>query len=228
MILKNDDCYNYVAIVNGAEYCLNKKSSINIELESDFDIIIKRTDKDYVHLNFLDIILGVFFGDSTITKINTEYHFSVDKDCDLVTIKDNSWTPREQLTINACYADSAVVNESYTMPNIEKVRKKHRRLHLFVTSLFPVYFVLIFLCFITQPITLWIIALVLLFLVFGMPSVKEIKRFKKATAPDYVNNKLCEYADERRRKGADYNEDTSKTGKLINKALGKMFKFDEE
>lgn len=228
MILKNESYNNYIAIVNGVGYKLNKKSSIRINATKGTNITIKSTKKDSVHLNILAIILGVFMGDDTVTFINTDYHFSVENDCDCITILENKWDPRSPLGINACYADSNVTNESYSMPNIKKTKRKHKFIHLFILSLLPIQLILIALCFLTDPPYLWIIIFILLFLVYTLPSFKEIKRFKNITKADNVNNKLCEYANKRRNNDLSYDEDTSKTGKIFSKILDKMFKFDED
>lgn len=228
MILKNESHNGYIAIVNGIEYPLNKKSSISIDATKGTEITIKSTKKDTVHFDIFAIILGVFTGDDTVTFINTDYNFSVENDCDCITLLDNNWNPRSQLGINACYADSNVTNESYSMPNIKKTKRKHKFIHLYVSSFFLVQLALVILCFLIDPPYICIVFFILIFFVFTLPSFKEIKRFKKATEANYVSDKLCEYAKERRNNGTNYNEDTSKTGKLIGKILDKMFKFDED
>lgn len=55
-----------------------------------------------------------------------------------------------------------------------------------------------------------------------------MKRFKDTVKPDYINEKMCEYASERRRNGIAFCEDTSKTAKLVDKVFSKMFKPNED
>ena len=75
-------------------------------------------------------------------------------------------------------------------------------------------------------------AVVLLFalwlIVFEIPGLKEIKRFKQLMVPSYLNEKLCEYANSRRTEKVTLTDNTSKTSKFKEKIIGKMFKFDEE
>lgn len=227
MIIKNEAYESYIVIVNGAEHQLDKKQSININAPAGTPITIKSDKKDSIHIDLTAIFFGGVLGDSTITRITTEYTFTVDE-CDTVIINNNEWNAREQVTIRAVYADQAVTSEEYTIPNLKKIKKKHLLFHLLLMSGFPVYLILILLFVLTDAIGLWLFVFAVIFLFFGLPSIKEIRRFKKLVTPNNVNEKLCEYANERRNKGDDYNEDVSVKGKLIHKILGKMFKFDEE
>lgn len=228
MIIKNNTANDYIAVIEGREYTLNGKSSINVLISGKTDIEIRGTQKDSVHLDFLDIILGLFMGDSTYAKINTDYHFTASEEYGYITIKDNVWYARDQLTIEACCAEEYVTNESYTMPGLRKAAKKHKLLHLLVTSLPVVPIVLIILCFISDPPALWIVLFVLWFIIYGLPSFGEIKKFRKTTKPDFVNEKLCEFASRRRTEGDSFNSDSSAMGKFMTKILDKMFKPDED
>ena len=165
MILKNESHNGYIAIVNGIEYPLNKKSSISIDATKGTEITIKSTKKDTVHFDIFAIILGVFTDDDTVTFINTDYNFSVENDCDCITLLDNNWNPRSQLGINACYADSNVTNESYSMPNIKKTKRKHKFIHLYVSSFFLVQLALVILCFLIDPPYICIVFFILIFFV---------------------------------------------------------------
>lgn len=228
MILKNDTYCDYIAVIDEKEYPFGKNESINIDAPNDTNITIKSTKKDSVHFDIIAMILGVFSGDDTITFVNTDYQFTIENDCECITILDNKWKPRTQLVINACYSNSNVTNECYTMPNISKTRKKHKFIHLLLSSALPIQIILVILCFFVDPPYLLVLLFVLLFILFTLPSIKEIKRFKKITEPNYANSMLCKYATERRNNGESYNEDTSKTGKFVSKILNKMFKFDED
>lgn len=228
MIIKNEAFNDYIVTINSIDYQLKKSTSINVDIDKGTEILVKCTSKDSVHIDIFDLLLGVFFGDSTITLLYASYRFTVNDDYETITLKENKWNPRQQISIKACYTDVAVSNESYFIPNINRTKKKHFRLHLFVTSLFPVALVLILLCFLFDATYLFLLFLAFWFLIFGLPSFKEIKRFKKVTEPSLVNEKLCAYACERRNKGDNYDEDISKTGKFIGKIMDKMFKFDED
>ncbi|MCM1115554.1 MAG: PRA1 family protein [Clostridium sp.] len=229
MKLYNDTSHSYKAIINGKEYAFNKKESINFDCTEETKVVLKCTNKSSVHLNWIDMILGVFFGDSTVTMLYCDYAFQIQNSDDAdVTIKNNDWHPREQLGIMACYADADVTGEEYLVPDISKIKRKHKNLHLFVSSLFPIGIILFILCFLFSPPVLFILLFAIWLFIFGVPSIKEIKRFKKAVNQEYMNKTLCGYARERRAGGTRYDETTSKIGRMTDKLLNKMFKFDEE
>lgn len=229
MKLYNDTSYRYKAVINGKEYNFDKKTQLDLDCSDCEKIVLKCRNKSTVHLDWMAIILGVFFGDSTVAMLYCDYSFEI-QNCDdtIISIKNNDWHPREQLGIHSCYADADVTGEEYTVPDISKIKRKHRNLHLFVSSLFPVGIILLILCFFFSPPALFILLFLIWLFVFAVPSIKEIKRFKKATAQNTLNQTLYKYANERRIGGKNYNETTSKTGRLIGKVLHKMFKFDEE
>lgn len=226
MKLYNDTKYNYRAIINDIEYDLRKGTNIEVEDKENTKVLLMCQGKSSVHINILDLLLGVFFGDSTVTMLYADYYFETEKS-DSITIKCNDWNEREQFSVYACYADAGVTKESYEITNLEKIKKKHTLLHLFVTSLFPVGIILLLLCFILSPPYPFILLFAIWFFIFGLPSLKEIKRFKKETTNEYINQMLCERA-VMRRNNENYDADTSKSSKFINGILKKMFKFDEE
>lgn len=234
LTLINDTSYNYTLKINNKEYEFDRKKAVTIDYNDNDKISLISNNKSSVHLNILDIILGVFLGDSTITNLYCNYDFSIhskDNNNVTITISYNDWNPREQLKLSACYAKSEnvlITKEKYSISKLDKVRKKHKRLHLFVTSLFPVALIELILCFFLSPPILPILLLFIWAFVFGVPSIKEIKRFNEAVDEELVNNKLSEYASNRRAGSTDYDETTSKSGKLIEKALNKMFKFNED
>ena len=225
MKLQNDTTYEYSALIDGREYFLGKKSAIEFLCNEN----TRTMNKSSVHINWLDIFFQMFGGDSTITKLYCDYSFQVkDSSVPFIKLKDNYWHPREQLSIHACYADDgSVINESYSIPHLDRIKKKHRNLHLYVTSLLPVGIILLFCMLFFEPL-FSALGFILWFFFFPFLSIKEIKRFKEATKPDYVNNELCRYAVERRTGDRMFGDDTSKTGKFVEKVLGKMFKFDDK
>ncbi len=230
MKLHNKTIYNYKAIINGTEYYFNKGDIINFEYSEKTKVELKCLKKPSVHLDWLTIIfLQMFFGSTTITNIYADYSFVISSDeCEIIEIKYNDWTPREQININTCYADADVTDEEYKLPLLEKVRKKHKNLHLFISNALPLGIACLVLCFFMDPPTLFIILFIVWLLLFELPGLKEIKRFKQIMKPDLLNEKLCEYAVNRRKHNYEFNEDLSRTGKFVQKIINKMFKFDED
>lgn len=229
MELSNQTSHNYRAYINDVEYDLAGNKSIFFDFNGETKIKLISTDKPYVHLNWFDIILlQMFFGSTTLTRMNADYSFIVDNDVQKITLDYNDWHVREQIYIDTCYAKENVVNESYTLSNFNKVKKKHKNLHLLVSSAWPIGVAILIASFLTEP-PYWFIILFLVWLVvFAIPSLKEIKRFNQVVKPEFVNDKLCEYASQRRVDPLVFTEDTSKTGKIIGKILDKMFKFSED
>lgn len=230
MKLNNSTSYNYRAIIDNREYELKGKSSIEFDCTQNTKIELKCLNKSSVHMDWLEIILmHMLLGSTTLTNIYTDYSFVIDDmSIEAITLGCNNWQPREQIRINSCYASENVSDESYSLPQLEMVRKKHKRLHLFVSNALPIGIATLVLCFFTDPPYLFLLLFALWLIVFEIPSLKEIKRFKQLMDPNYLNEKLCEYAISRRTEAITFTEDTSKTGKLIEKVIGKMFKFDEE
>lgn len=230
MKLNNSTSYNYRAIIDNKEYELKGKTSIEFDCTQNTRIELKCLNKSSVHMDWLEIILlQMLFGSTTLTTIYTDYYFVInDTSIESITLGCNNWSPREQIKINSCYANAEVSDELYSLPQLDMVRKKHKRLHLFVSNALPIGIATLVLCFFTDPPYLFLLLFALWLIVFEIPSLKEIKRFKELMNPNYLNEKLCEYANSRRTETITFTEDTSKTGKLIEKIIGKMFRFNEE
>ena len=229
MKIHNNTLYKYTAFINGREFNLNRNSIIEFECDKPIKIDLISKNKNRVFINILDVFLGLFWGGSTLTIVYCDYSFLI-RNCDIneISLKNNSWNPRDQITINSCYADIEVDEENYAIHNFNKIKKKHRNFHLFISSFLPVGIILFILCFLFTNPSVFIILFSAWLGLFGIPSFIEISRLDEFSNQAYVNQTLCRYADELR-KGAVYvSEDTSKTGKFIGKILGKMFKFDEE
>ncbi|MGN0535113.1 MAG: hypothetical protein ACI4IR_03830 [Eubacterium sp.] len=230
MKLHNKTLYNYKAVINGREFDFKKDATIELEHTKNTRIQLKCLEKSSVHLDWLSIIfLHYFFGSTTLTNIYTDYSFEIENDInETIEIKYNDWCPREQINIKSCFADADVINEEYTLPQLDRVKKKHLLLHLFVSSAPLLGIACLVLVFLTDPPALFIVLFFIWLLMFEIPGHKEIKRFKQVMKPEYLNEKMCEYAVKSRAQGVTFKEDTSKTGKFMNKIIGKMFKFDED
>lgn len=230
MKLHNKTLYNYKAVINGREFDFKKDATIELENTETTRVQLKCLEKSSVHLDWLSIIfLHYFFGSTTLTNIYADYSFEIENDInETVEIKYNDWCPREQINIKSCFANADVINEEYTLPQLDRVKKKHLLLHLFVSSAPLLGIACLVLAFLTDPPVLFIVLFFVWLLIFELPSLKEIKRFKQVMKPDYLNEKMCEYAVKSRAQGVIFKEDTSKTEKFMNKIMGKMFKFNED
>lgn len=230
MKLNNSTLYNYCAIIDGREYELKGRTTIEFDCTENTKVELINLNKSSVHMDWLQIILlQMLFGSTTLTKIYTNYSFVInDTSIETIKLDYNDWSPREQIDIKSCYAHANVSDESYSLPQLEKIRKKHKSLHLFVSNALPIGIAVLVLCFFTDPPYLFLLLFALWLIVFEIPSLKEIKRFKELMKPSYLNEKLCEYANRRRTEAITFTDDTSKTGKYIKKIIGKMFRFEEE
>ncbi len=230
MRLHNKTKYNYIAVINGKKYSFDKNDILDFEYLENTKVELKCQEKSSTHLDWLSIIaLQMFFGSTTITNIYADYSFVINSDENqVIEIVYNDWAPREQINIKACCAGTNVVNEEYRLPELGKIKKKHRNFHHFVSNALPLGIACLVFCFLTDPPILFIILFIVWLLMFEFPSLKEIKRFKQIADPKYLNDKLCEYAINKRQYGFNHNEDVSKTGKFMQKIIKKMFKFDED
>lgn len=229
MKLYNNSSYNYTAFINGREYIFNKKDTIEFNCNGPTRVDLIFRHKSSVFLNIFDIFLQMFIGDSTITLSYCDYSFLI-RSCneEMIYIENNVWNPRDQLSIYSCYADSDVINENYTMHDYKRLKRKHRNIHMFVTSLPVIGILLLVLAFIFEPAMPFIFGFLVWFVLFPVASIKEMKRFKDATEANLVNQTLCRYANERRKGEILVSEDISRTGKFVGKILNKMFKLDED
>lgn len=229
MELYNSTSYKYKAIIDGKECDLPSKSSVHFDYNEGMKVDLISLDKPWVHINWLDvIILQMFFGSTTYTRMYSDYSFVINEECDRIELGYNDWSVRDQININTVYAKSNVTDEEYRISNFDKVKKKHKRLHMLVSNAWPIGVGTLLACFLTDPPHLFIVLFLVWLIVFEIPSLKEIKRFNQVIKFDFINEKLCEYAQRRRVETITITDDTSKTGKIVGKILDKMFKFDED
>lgn len=230
MILKNSTIYNYIALINGQQYELKRSQEISFNCTENTKVQLISTEKPSVHIDWLDVIILQFLiGSSTITRIYADYAFDIiDPSVDIIELKENSWNIRTTIYIRSIYADANITNECYSLPSLEKVKKKHKRLHRYITSAWPIGLAEIIACFLTDSPYLFILLFVFWLLIFELPSLKERKRFKQVMKTDEINTKLCEYAEKRRIDPLLFTDDTSKTYKIVSKIMDKMFKFEDD
>lgn len=230
MEIKNKTGYKY-KIRNGEfEHYLNNDSSVSFNYEAGTKIELICLEKPYVHINWFDVILlQMFFGSTTLTRIFADYSFVVDdSSINSIELKYNDWPIREQININSCYANEEVLYEEYSLPQLKRVQKKHRRLHMFISNALPIGVGTLLACFLADPPYLFIFFFIIWLLAFELPALKEIKRFKQIMKPELLNEELCKYASKRRVEPLVFTDDTSKTSKFINKIFSKMFKFGDD
>ena len=187
MKLNNSTLYNYRAIIDNKEYELKGRTTIEFDCTENTKVELINLNKSSVHMDWLQIILlQMLFGSTTLTKIYTNYSFVInDTSIETIKLEYNDWSPREQIDIKSCYAKVNVCEELYTLPQLDKVRKKHKRLHLFVSNALPIGIATLVMCFITDPPYLFVLLFALWLIVFEIPSLKEIKRFKELMVPSY-------------------------------------------
>ncbi len=239
IIIRNNTNFSFSAVCEENAYQLTDKNTVAIFSPLDeTTILFEIQKKDSVAIDVLDIILGMFLGDSTTTKVYCDSIIKVKKLNDeniTIVLNENLWHPREQADfLSACATseNGEITDLHFNAKNIEKTRKKHKRLHLFVTSLLPVGIILflgfLIFCYELTAASLFILFFFFWFIIFGYPSVKEIKRFKELSDPNFINEKMLEHSKYRREHGTDFYDDNSKTGKIISKILDKMFKPNGE
>lgn len=236
LTIKNRTSYQLDILINSNTYKLkNGNDVLSVEVPNEnVEILLKNNKKSFVHLNFLDILLGLFFGDSTYAVLYYDYRFSVKEQNEgdvQIEILCNDLILRPQLALKSCYAKSksAVIEDiDYFAPSLDKIKRKHKMLHLFAASLLLVglaLFVLLFL--VSPPFFIFFLIAIWLF-IYAVPSFKEIRKFKKDTNPECASRNLKESAQKSRNAEDSEYETSSKTGKLFVNIINKMFKFDED
>ena len=78
MKLQNSTLYNYCAIIDGREYKLKGRATIEFDCAENTKIELISLNKSSVHMDWLQIILlQMLFGSTTLTKIYTNYSFVI-------------------------------------------------------------------------------------------------------------------------------------------------------
>lgn len=234
IIIKNNTLFSFAVVFENNRYQLDsRKTTALFAYGEKANILFEIQEKDSVSISILDVLLGLFLGDSTITKIYCDYEIEVKKLIDetvIIVLEENRWCPREQAYFASCCAiseNSEITDKQYPVRNLEKTKKKHKRLHLYVSSLLPIGLILFICIFIFSPPNLAISFFLFWVLFFGYPSMKEIKRFKKLSDLNLINEKMLEHSKYRKEHGTDFYDDNSKTAKFVEKVFDKIFKSDK-
>lgn len=227
----NESNQSAFVIFNSAEYTFDRSNILYIETEDTFaDIIVKKSTPSSVHINILDLLLGMLIGNGSVTSVNCDYSFRIecDDNCQII-LKENRLSPKEQFVYSSFCAvsDSAEISdENYSVNNYKKIRRKHTFIHLFLLSALPleVLLVLFFLIFTDNYLTM-VVPVLLIFLLFTVPSLKQLKVFKYRVNNEYANQILTEQCTVLRSSDSSSaipNE--SKFDNFIVRILNKMFK----
>lgn len=235
IIIRNNTIYPFTVFSENNRYDLSKKLTVAVSTCSDnAKLLFEIQKKDSVIIDIVDVSLGLFAGDSTSTCVHCDYEIEVNKlsgETVIITLEECRWAARTQVHfISACAApqNGEIIYESYNPKNLEKTRKKHKRIHSFVTSLLPLGIILFACIFIFSPPAASILFFFFWALIFAFPSFKEIKRFKELSDPNLINEKLTAHAKYRREHGEDFFDWDSRTDKFFKKILDKMFKPEED
>ena len=235
IIIKNNTFFSFAVVFENNRYQLDRRKTTALFAHGEkANILFEIQEKNSVSIDILDILLGLFLGDSTYTKVYCNYEIEVKKLSDetvTIVLEENRWCPREQAYFASCCAiseNSEITDKQYTARNLEKTKKKHKRMHLYVSSLLPIGLILFVCIFIFSPPDLAISFFLFWILFFGCPSMKEIKRFKKLSDLNLINEKMLEHSKYRKEHGTDFYDDNSKTAKFVEKVLDKMFKSDKD
>lgn len=175
--------FRYFSVIyKNQEYSTKNKDSIFLEIDdNDRKIYIKNNSKSSVSLDWLDIFLEMFYGESTTTSIYSDYSFEIlsNENCE-ITIKENDFIINDRMKyLSFCaVSDNALLgNDCFITGDTSKLIKKHRKLHLFLLSGLPLYILVAILALVFDYSLFWIF--IMIFLLFTLPSIKQRKKFKK-------------------------------------------------
>lgn len=219
---------NTTVIYKGNEYRFNSDDILFIDIDdNDKTLYVKNPIGSSVSVSLIDVILELFAGDSMITIIRPDYSFEIlsNNNCEIF-LKENE---KEFHFGNIKFKSFCAVsqganlgNDRFIIKDLDKVRKKHRKMNFFVMSGLPFYILIALLALTISTNLLWVF--ILIFIIFTIPSIKSRKNFKKSVTQDNVIKTLCDNVTGYR---TDENYDIknmSKSGRFMFKIFEKLFK----
>lgn len=219
------NCFQkYSVIYNNQEYPSKNNNYIFLDLDDDHKkIYIKNHSKSSVSFDLLDLFLEMFYGDSTTTLIYCDYSFEIlsNENCE-ITLKENNFVINDRikyLSYCAVSENAELGNDRFISQNIDKLIKKHKRIHFLFLSGLPLYILIAILALIFDNGLLWIF--ILIFLLFTLPSIKQRKTLKK-----HIENKTG--IENLQKNVTGFREDDKYEEKLLSKADKIFFKLFEK
>lgn len=229
--IQNLSGHSAFVVCNEITYKFNSENFIYIETDnSNLDLYVKMTAPSNVHINLLDLFFQMLSGSGTVTMVNCDYNFTLNtaENCEVV-LKENRLSPKEQYMYSSFCAVSEtadISNESYVITALEKIKKKHRLIHTCLLSAIPIEITLIvFALIFMDSILSMLIPIVLLILLFTIPSLRQLKVFKNRVHAQYVNDILIKNNKILRSSKTISDEgEKSRFDNIIEKVMKKMFK----
>lgn len=213
-------------VYKNQEYFFNDNDYIFIDIDEDCRrIYIKNNSKSNVSLNYLDLLLVLLAGDGTITTVCADYSFEIlsNDNCEILLIE-NKFNNKHNIYFESYCAKSQTAelgNDCFICRDLDRLNKKSKRLSFFLMSGLPLYVILAFLLLILKPEQL-IIPLLVMFLLFTIPSIRQRRRIKKSAVKEKINAKLLENVNGYRTDENYGDKLKTKSEKLIEKIFSKM------
>lgn len=231
--ITNEDFSVIGIYYNGKMHRLRQNEYVYLDAIGDtIDLHVRKLTKSAVHLDWADILSGIFFGNSTSTFINCDYFCTVKggEYCEVIMQPNSEDRARvEYSSVCAQALGGEVLCEHYETGDLKKIKRKFRRLQFFFTSGFIFYLLTVILCAVLNDWDNMLFSF-FIFLFCTLPSVVQSIKYRKKTDLEYINSVLTDRADELRK--ADFDilkvEPKDKTEKLLKKVIVKMFKLEDE
>lgn len=219
---------NTTIIYNGNEYRFNNDDILFIDIDDDDKTLyVKNPIASSVSVSLIDVILELFAGDSMITIIRPDYSFEIlsNDNCE-ISLKENEkefhFGNIKFKSFCAVSQGASLGNDKFVIKDLDKVRKKHRKMNLFVMSGLPFYILIALLALTISTDLFWIF--ILIFTIFTIPSIKSKKNFKKAVTQDNIIKTLLDnVVGYRTDENYEINK-MSKSGRFMFKIFDKLFK----
>lgn len=201
--LKNNTVsHNLTVTTEGKTYYIKKKDCIVIDTLNDIipiEISVDRRDK--VSVKWLNVILTEAIDTDARSTVYFDYRCTVkaDDNCELIIV-DNNYRENDSLKLSSVRIVSPSKNiceEEYSHSNDGKsCKRKHTLLQMIFLSGLPWVILGVIYSFFDLEIGL-IIAIVILFFVATVPSIKSVKRFNKAinSASDLLSINIIDRCD---------------------------------
>ncbi len=231
--ITNNDFAVIGVYYNGKMHRLRQNEYIYLDAVGDtIDLHVRELTKSAVHLDWADILSGIFSGNSTCTFINCDYFCTVKggEYCEVIMQSNSEDRARvEYSSVCAQSPGGKVLCEHYETGDLKKIKRKFGILQFFFTSGFILYLLTVILCAVLND---WdnMLFFFIIFLLCTLPSVVQSVKYRRKTDLEYINGVLTSRADELRK--ADFDilkvEPKNKTEKFLKKVFVKMFKLEDE
>lgn len=223
---------NISVVYKNKEYTFDGNDYVFVDIDDDDRrVFIKNMTKSSVFVNIIDLMFHMLAGDGTITTACCSYAFDIvgNDNCE-ITIAENKYSTKYEIyfeSICALSQTAELKNDTFIPNDLDRLNKKHRRIHALFMSGIPLYTVLALLLVILEPDQI-ILPAIIVFLIFTIPSLVKRRRYKKLVTADTISRFLLENTLALRADGNPSEKQQTNMDRIISNIVKKMFKSKEK